>query len=62
MHSLESLLPEQHTNESMETAKDGVKKPESDSLESPPYEDSEDSEESTISELVRVNIDYEILF
>ena len=62
MHSLKSLLPEQCTKESMETAKDEVKTPESDGLESPSYEDSDDYEESSISELVRINIDCESFF
>ena len=61
VHSLESLLPEQRTKEFMETAKD-VEFSESDSLESPPCEDSEDFEESSISELVRVNIHCGSLF
>lgn len=46
----------------METAKDEVNISESDALESPPYEDSEDYEESSISELVRINIHREGLF
>lgn len=62
VHSLESLLPEQRTKEFMETAKDEVKISERDCLESPPYEDSEGFEDSSISELVRVNIHCEILF
>jgi hypothetical protein len=62
VHSLESLLPEQRTKEFMETAKDEVNISESDALESPPYEDSEDYEESSISELVRINIHREGLF
>jgi hypothetical protein len=62
VHSLKSLLPEQCTKESMETAKDEVKPSESDDLESPSYEDSDDYEESSISELVRINIDCESLF
>ena len=62
VHSLESLLPEQCTKEFTETAKDEVKFSESDGLQSPPHEDSEDYEESSISELVRVNIHCEILF
>lgn len=53
VHSLESLLPEQCTKE---TAKDEFQVSESDGLGSPPREDSEDYEESSISELVRVNI------
>ena len=56
VHSLGSLLPEQRTKEFMEKAKDEVKISESDALESPPYESSEDCEESSTSELVRVNI------
>jgi hypothetical protein len=62
VHSSESLQPEQRTKEFMETARDEVKSSESDALESPPYEDSEDYEESSISELVRVNIYCERLF
>ena len=53
VHSLESLLPEQCTKESLE---DEVQKAESVGLESPSYEDSEGYEESNISELVRVNV------
>lgn len=62
VHSLESLLPEQRTKEFMETAKDDVEFSESDGLESPPCGDPEDFEESSISELVRVNIQCESLF
>ena len=46
----------------METAKDDVEFSESDGLESPPCGDPEDFEESSISELVRVNIQCESLF
>ena len=62
VHSLESLLPEQRPKEFMDTAKDEVKFSDSDALESPPYENSEDYEESSISELVRVNVLCEGLF
>ena len=54
VHSLESLLPEQRTKEFLETGKDEVKIPESDG------EDPENYEESSISELVRINIHCEI--
>lgn len=58
VHSLQSLLPEQRTKESLETTKD--EKKQGDDLKSSPYEDSDDYEESesNISELVRVNIDH----
>jgi hypothetical protein len=56
VHSLESLLPEQRTKELMDTGKDEVKFSDSDALEFPPYENSENYEESSISELVRVNV------
>ena len=59
VHSLDSLLPEQRTKEFMETAKDDVEFSESDGLESPLREDSEDFEESNTSELVRFNIQTE---
>lgn len=55
MHSPESLLPDQRTNDSTEKAKDEA---ESDRRESLPYEYSEGSEESSISELVSINIDW----
>ncbi|KAF8798942.1 hypothetical protein BYT27DRAFT_7202672 [Phlegmacium glaucopus] len=51
VHSLESLLPEQRTKESIEMAKDDVQRAQSNGLDSPPYEDSEGYEESSISEL-----------
>lgn len=60
VHSMESLLPEQRTKEFMET--DDVEYSESDVLESPPCEDSEDFDESGISELVGVNIHCESLY
>ena len=61
VHSSESLLPEQR-KEFMEAAKDDVQFSESDGLESPPCEDLEDFEESSISELVRINIHCKCLF
>ena len=62
VHSLESLLPERRTKEFREAAKDDVEFSESEGLESPPCEVSEDFEESSISELVRVNIYCECIF
>ena len=59
MHSLKSLLPERRTKESVEMAKDEVKIQENDCPGTLPHEDSEDYEESGISDLVRVNIDCE---
>jgi hypothetical protein len=62
VHSLESLLPEQRTKEFMKAAKDDVEFSGSGGPESPPCEDSEDLEESSLSELVRVEIHCECIF
>lgn len=51
VHSLESLLPEECAKESMDTTKGKVQDADSDGMESPLYEDSEDYEESSTSEL-----------
>ena len=58
VHSSESLQPEQHTKEFVETVRDEVKISES-ALESPPHDGSEDYDETSISELVSVNISRE---